>query len=356
MHRWIPQNPFVLLAAISLIALSCDHSFNPIGPPDTGLIVFSIFSTDRSAQFVRVSSPHAPDDPNSSFIGDTGVTDARIILRQPSKEYYTADNYDIVYAGDRFFKDTVLFRPAGSLEGSPVYLYGLDPFTPEPGQTYILIVSSPSHGSAAATLIMPPMPTLDFHGSYSILSNPLGYDRDVPIEFSVKLPAWLPKNPTGLPPGPQGYMTRLYVDYDVQKDGVWVSERAEVPLSSANPVDYTLDYPVYPKMVPWFSDDFVVQYKNGYLKSVILDLANNRYATNKLIFRRVVFMFLEADRNLCAYYALAHVEDDPRSVRLDTPFFPRMTGGGSYGRGMVGAYTLASLYRTFPADFVLNHQ
>jgi hypothetical protein len=351
MHRWIPRNLIVLLAAISLIALSCDHSFNPTGPTDIRLIVFSILSTDRSAQFVRVTSPHPGDDPNGSFAADTGVTDATIILRHPYLDYYQLD-----YDRDRYFKDTVLFRPEASAEGSPLHLYALDPFTPEPGGMYILTVSSPSHGSAAATVIMPPTPILDFYGSQFILTNPFGYDRDVPIEFSIRLPIWMPRNPTGQPSVPQGYVARLYVDYDVQKDGVWVSERSEVPVSSSDTVDCSLDSPVYPGMKRWASNDFRVGFKNGYLKSVIFDIANVRYATNKLVFRRVVFMFLEADANLYAYYASAHAVDDPRTIRLDTPFFPRMTGGGSYGLGMVGGYTLNALYRAFPADFSLNHK
>ena len=337
---------------MSLIALSCDHSFNPTGPTDIRLIVFSILSTDRSAQFVRVSAPHAADDPNSSFIADSGVTDASVILRQ----FHEKKGYQISYDPGRIFRDTVLWRPTGNQAGSPVYLYGLAPFTPEPGGMYILTVSSPSHGSASATVFMPPTPTLVFHGSYLILSNPLAANRDVPIQFSVRLSGYLPTNSTGQPAGPQGYVPRLYVDYDVQKDGAWVSERAEVPISSADTANCTLDSPVYPKMQRWTSDDFLVGFKNGYLKSVISDIANVRYATNKLMFKRVVFMFLEADANLYGYYASAHLEDDPRSIRLDTPLFPRMSGGGSYGRGVLGGYTLDSLYRDLPADFGLNHK
>jgi hypothetical protein len=85
---------------------------------------------------------------------------------------------------------------------------------------------------------------------------------------------------------------------------------------------------------------------------MIKQLTTVRYASNKIIYKWVVFDVLQADQNLYDYYASVQEYRDPRSIRLDEPMYSRVNGG----LGFAGAYTLDSLLYVLPENFPGNRQ
>jgi hypothetical protein len=158
-----------------------------------------------------------------------------------------------------------------------------------------------------------------------------------------------------LSPLAKGYIARLYVYYDVLKGSEWVEERIEMPIGTWNtePDYYGLDMLYYPQMsASPQSGLFVVSYKNGFLQSIIKQLTTVQYGANKIIYKWVVFVVLQADQNLYSYYASIQEYRDPRSIRLDEPMYSRVTGG----LGFAGGCTVDSLMVVLPENFVGNRQ
>ena len=61
---------------------------------------------------------------------------------------------------------------------------------------------------------------------------------------------------------------------------------------------------------------------------------------------------MQVERNLYAYFRVAHAYNDPHSTRLDEPLFSNAVGGV----GGIGAYTVDSLVHILPENFVENRR
>lgn len=239
-------------------------------------------------------------------------------------------------------RDTVLTRLDTSRYKFPLHAFALSPFVPVPGKTYTVTVQAPGFNVATATAITPGK---GFPGTGVttplILDNPGGYEENADIICNALLST-----------AAKGYVGRLFVDYDVLIETEWTEGRSEIPLAFIDPKVPDLKYVSYPQLTSRTANRMVVSFKNNVYKAVLRSLASGKSKSNKLIFNRVVFQLLQADKNLFNYYNTTHAFRDVQSIRLDEPLFSNVSGGF----GVVGAYTLDSLVHLLPEDFIYNNK
>jgi len=310
------------MTATALIA--CNQPFDPRAPLDRKMVVFSVLSTDRSMQFVRVQQSYlSPTYDPISYTSDNSVTDATVYLRASNGIY--------------LLRDTVLPRKDTSRYKFPIPAFTLNPFRPRRGESYEVIVQSESYGLASASVIVPGQSEISISSDATqALDHPEDYSQAAKLTFIVRM--------SGIS---KGFLGRLLIYYDVQKGSQWVEERIEVPVSSADSSNYTLDYPVYPRLtITPTTSQVSLYYKNGYYKA-ILNVVNSHYPSNRIVFKWATFVVLQADKNLFSYYSSTHASMDPYSTRLDEPLVSTVDGG----LGVVGAYSLDSLVRLLPGNF-----
>jgi hypothetical protein len=325
MHGELKQvRSIVLLCACLTVLPACDSYFDPRGPLDQKMVVFSVLSTDRKIQYVRVQQNYMPQDFNpASYVSDNALQDVIVAIRASNGVYFLADT---LLARD----DTIRYR-------FPLRSFVLNPFTPLRGESYELIVQSIYYGVASTTVLIPGESAIELSGDTGpILDRPDKHPQDAPMPVIVRM--------SGVS---KGFVGRLYLYYDVLKGSRWIEERVEIPVSSADSSSYSLDYPRYPQLAfTPFTAQAGLYYRNGYYRA-ILNKVNSQYQTNRIVFKWATFVVLQADKNLFEYYALTHQSLDPYSIRLDEP----TTSGINGGLGMVGAYSLDSLVRLLPGDF-----
>lgn len=293
-------------------------------------MIFAVLSTDRAAQTVRVHRGYMPlgFDPLEHSLDDA-ITDAVVTISESGTTY--------------LLRDTLILRPDTSRYKFPLHMYVLSPFTPQNGKSFNLSVESRSLGSASASVIVPGRVSLALSShAHRILSRPESQEQVDVILFEALI-ADVTK----------GYIGRMFIDYSVLKGAEWIEERVEVPLDSPDRKSYSLDRAWYPQLSPRSPAKQVsVAFLQGFYRAVITDLAFRKYPSEMLIFNRVVFQFLQAERNLYNYYAVAHGFRDAQSMRLDEPTYSNISGGV----GLFGAYTLDSLVYILPENFSGNRR
>ena len=311
-----------LLAAFTLPA--CDQSFDPRASLDSKMVVFSVLSTDRRAQVVRVEASYMPPeyDPlsysTSSFQGDAIVT-----LKAPNGIFQ--------------FRDTLLPRPDTTRYKSPIHAFVLNPYILLRGKSYQVLVQSPTFGQVTSTVTVPDQAMIALSAEMlDVLKNPDQYPKDAAVIYTMSLAR-----------SSKAFVGRLLLYYDVLKGAEWVEEAVEIPILSSDSTSYSLDIPHYPKFAVTPSTAQVgLLYRNGYYIAIINKL-NEKYHSTKVIFKWTTLILLQADRNLYEYYSVTHGGEDPYSIRLDVPSVSSISGG----LGMVGAYSLDSLVHILPERF-----
>ena len=320
-----PQSNILILLVVAACGLAaCDQTFDPRSALDNRIVVFSVLSTDRSAQYVRVDASYMPPeyDPLSSttnsFQGDAIVT-----LKAPNGIFQ--------------FRDTLLPRPDTTRYKSALRAFVLNPFTLLRGKSYQVLVQSPTLGQVVSTVVVPDQATIALSAEMlDVLKNPDQYPKDAAVIYTVSLAKTS-----------KAFVGHLLLYYDVLKGAEWVEEAVEIPVLSSDSTSYSLDIPRYPKLAVTPSTSQVsFLYRNGYYKAIINKL-NDKYRPTKVIFKWTTLILLQADRNLYEYYTVTHGGEDPYSIRLDVPSVSSISGG----LGMVGAYSLDSLVHLLPERF-----
>ena len=327
-HRTIKTALPVLLipAVVALWMMACNNPFDPRAPLDKQLVVFSVLSTDRDVQYVRVNSNYMPAgyDP-STYVGDNAVTDATVLLSGNGNSFV--------------LHDTSVARQDTNRYNFPMRMYTLGHFTPQPGKNYDLLVTSPSMGMASGSVTVPAKPSIVMDpASWVRLSDPMTRDAKEEIDFTVDLSSFS-----------KGYLYHMFICYDVLKNARWQEERYEVPLTPINiDTTYSLDWPEYTQLTQTpLTNRIVVQFKVGYLQSIIKLLTKFRYVDTHIIYKWIVLDVLQTDKNLFGYYKALRTYQDPISIRLDEPLYSKIDGG----IGLVGAYSLDSLTFVLPENF-----
>ncbi|MBF8296046.1 MAG: hypothetical protein HW389_2591, partial [Bacteroidetes bacterium] len=137
-------------------------------------------------------------------------------------------------------RDTLLPRPDSGRYNFPIYTYVLSPFTPVRGRSYLVSASAPSLGTASASVSVPDKGTVYYPPTTTLaLDNPTNSKPDVLLMLYLRL-SW----------AAQGYICRMYLDYEYLKEGEWVVGRAEVPVSSRNEKAFSLEGATYPYLHP----------------------------------------------------------------------------------------------------------
>ena len=314
--------------------MSCNQPFDPIGSVDQRLVVFTVLSTDRSVQYVRVTEPFYADgfDPSSSFNVSNAVTDALVTIQ--TQVTYTIDIYKrkhYILGEQLHLRDSILVSNEPVVNTAPFHVYTANPFTPQHGGKYDVYVSSATHGQASGSVIIPDPPTLTIpYSTIIVLDDTPRYASDTPLKFLMTLADSV-----------KGFVARLFIDYSVVREGEWISERVEVPVSSADRSKFGLTEATYPTLTESVGTrNRSVTFELGYLRSVVEKITAVTYAGQSVVFDKVVFMVLQSEPNLYDYVATSRLERDPHSIRLDQPPISKLNGKGY---GLVGGYSLDSL-------------
>ena len=318
---------FVVCAAGLLPLLTaCKDNFDPRAPLDQQMVVYSVLSTDRNAQIVRVQQSYMPSafDP-TSYNSDNSVN--AIVTLKASNGMY-------------LFHDTLLIQSDTSRYKFPLRAFTLNAFTPQWGETYQIVVQSADYGIATSSVTIPGQSRITVSAIVEdVVQHPEKYSLDTPMIFLVQL--------SGVS---KGFVSRFLLYYNVLRGAKWTEERVEIPSSSADTANYSLDFPKYPELaVTPSTSQIALYYRNGYFRA-ILNQVNARYQSNRLVFKWATFVVMQADGNLFEYYTSAHAGLDPHSIRLDEPLVSKVSGG----LGVVGAYSLDSTVTLLPGNFLGN--
>lgn len=325
------RSSFTFLGSCVLVTFlsACNQPFDPRGDLDQKPVVFSVLSTDRNLQFVRVERSYMPVGYNALvYNADNFIPNAVV----------TVSNGSLTMR----LRDTTLPRSDTSRFNFPLRAYVVTPFKPQYGGSYNVRVEVAGFEPASGSIVVPMKPVLgDDPLSMSVMDRPEGFLKNVDIAFPVILGK-----------GTSGYRVRLYVDYDVLKGSEWVEERVEIPTAFALPENNDLSQVLYPifARTPENRRAMAIHGLDVYSRTLV-EIAYVKHGSTKIIFNRVVVQLVQLDQNLYGYYISTHARHDPHSIRLDEPAFFAVAGGV----GVIGAYTLDSLVHILPENFPFDH-
>lgn len=318
----------LLFCALGGSFLACNQPFDPRGPLDSQVVVFSVLSTDRIVQFVRVEQNYMPTGFDAlAYTSDNFVPNALVTI-QGTDSTFT-------------LRDTTIARPDMSRYKFSIRAYFAKPLVINYGASYQVTVHSPQFEDASTAIVVPARPVVVMTPlSSQILQYPRPDTVKTEIVFTIDLGG-----------GAKGWIGRLFVYYNVLKEGRWVEERVPVPIYFIFPKVFTSV--VYRELTrAGYKNRSASVYRNDMYARTINQVANEKYPSSRITFTRAVFELVQVEENLYNYYEVAHGNNDPLSVRLDEPLYTNLVGGV----GVVGAYTLDSLVQILPDNFIANRQ
>lgn len=307
------------LLTLTLLFLSCNHPFNPKGPVEQQLVVYSVLSTDRDIQFVRVYTNYDVSgfDPFQNTT-DTPVKDARVVITGPRGSYT--------------LHDTLLARPDTSRYKSPIAAYA-GQWRAEPGTTYTLTVDASGVGSTQATVTTPGPTGTKYWIGGNVLDDPENAKEATYVGASTTI--WK---------STKAVSVQLLIEYFILKGNEWVTESIEVPVWAS----YNFGTVSYPSVYKSYGYAGGMYTKNIYINT--LKRVGKLHPGSRIIFGRIVFRFLQVDPNWYNYYETVQKFQDPFSIRLDEPDFTNL----SSGYGLFGAIAIDSLQHLYPDGFPYN--
>lgn len=306
--------------------LSCNEPFEPRAPLESKLVVFSILSTDRNDQVVRVERTYMPSGYDAmSYTIDGFVPGALVTIRESNNTHT--------------LRDTTFARPDTSRYDFPLRAYFVRPLSIEYGKAYQVNVRSPQFAEATASVVVPAKPMMSMTPlSSAVMQSPSSQEDSAEIVFT---------NTLGV--GGKGWIGRLLVCFSVFKNGTWVEGRIEVPFYFINPRPFLNIR--YGELTPsGFNNRSASVYLNIEYRATFIKVLYEMYPNTSVTFPRVVYELVQVDENLYNYFMVMHSGKDAFSVRVDEPLYTNLTGGV----GIVGAYTVDSLVQVLPRDFVFN--
>lgn len=295
------------LAALLGFLSGCQEDFSPKGPFENQFVIYSVITTSRDLQFVRVYTNYdVPGFDPLENTSDHPVTGARVVVSGPGGSYV--------------FRDTLLPRQDKSRYTSPIAAYVAN-WRPKPGETYVLDVSANNIGSTTASVTLPQKSgTLDWSPNTMILDYPDSAKQYFSFYGYGKLTQQT-----------KVYAYQMMIEYDVLKPDGWRRESVEIPT-------LTTVYKSYTNASGYCS-------KSTYVAT--LEQVVARYRNTKLTFRNLVFRLLQLEENWYNYYSTVRQFQDPFSIRLDEPDFTNLRNG----YGLFAGSTMDSLIHVYPDDF-----
>ncbi len=310
---------YVAVVSLVIEVVGCNEPFSPKGTYEEKVVVYSILSTRSDTQYVRVYSTCNPSgfDPFEQSL-DTQVTDAQVTISQGSVTYQ--------------LRDTTLRRLDKSRYNSDLHAYVVTGLTIQPEKVYMLSVKRRGEEIASASLTVPGLGSLIVETAF-----PFFYNDTIYVTAALSVAA-------------QGYLLRMYFEYEILKNNVWVLQRTEVPSYTQKIVDCTTFEGIYPRLQRsiFASSSFGLQpmgsgifLPSGFLST--LKKIRNTYGSG-LRFKRMLFELTQVEHNLYSYYNIAHGFRDEFSIRPDEPDFTNIRGGV----GVFGAFLHQSFEYSLP--------
>lgn len=293
-----------MLVLATIVVAGCNESFEPKGPYEQGLVVYSILSNRSDSLFLRLYSTYNPagHNPLENTV-DTDIKGAGVTVFNDSAAY--------VLTGV-VIPRTDMGRYTTNLNG-----YLAQPFQFQDGKTYTLIVTS-SAGNVSAKVTVPGRGQVDANNGF-ILKAPEKYTDD--ISAKVRLSSVT-----------QGYLLRLYVEFDAVVGSRTVHIRTEVPKAIRSSVGMSTVYD-YPMLIRRITDQVVVfeivYFSLDAYKSFLLD---QRTLYGEIKLTSATFILTQVESNLYKYYNLSNGYLDAFSIRSDLPDYSNINGGfGLFG-------------------------
>ena len=304
---------FVVGFVLVLIS-GCENSFDPRGPYQKQLVVYSILSSSSDSQYVRVFTTYNPSgyDP-AEITSDTYVRKASVTLTDDSTTYK--------------LRDTSIARVDKSRYTDDIGAYIAYPCHMRLGKTYRLSVVS-DQGNVSGTVSIPDAGLLIPNNAF-ILKAPDRYNSE-DVTVTVKVSALT-----------RGFVVRLYLDYLVRVGADWVHKRDEIPTSVLSVSGTTVQYN-YPKLTrrtseisqPYITAHFPITVYTAFFTKIV-----DQYGTDGFTLLSATYILTQVEANLYKYYNLANGFQDEFSIRTDQPDYSNIQGG----LGIFGAMTVDSV-------------
>jgi hypothetical protein len=225
-------------------------------------------------------------------------------------------------------KETVIPRVDKSRYSSDLVAYFAFPCPARLGKQYSLAITS-DQGNATATVSIPAKGYI-YNNTPYIFYDPEQYKEDIPVLV-------------GLSPTAQGYLVRLYLDFDVFIDQRVVHKRLEVPsgvVSTETPqLQYT--YPTLTRRPASTGYPYInIFFSHAAYRMVFKDLMAE-YGGFHLT--SATFILTQVESNLYNYYNVVNGFQDPYSIREDQPDFTNVLGGVGVFGAMVEDFVAVDL-------------
>jgi len=300
--KYRPLLSLFVLAALG--AAGCRESFEPKGPYQERLVLYSILSNRSDSQYVRVYTSYNPlgHNPLENTV-DTDIQNARVTIATDSASFALTSS--------------VIPRDDKSRYSTNIGAYVAHPFPVQFGKTYTLTVTS-ADGNASARVTTPGPGLVEANNAF-VMKSPEKYTDDISARVrlsSVTL----------------GYILRLYVEFDVKLGSGVVHVRTEVPkaVRPGGGAGYEYDYPM---LVRRITDRYlvyeIVYFNLDAYKALLQDL-EMKYGEIQLT--NGTFILTQVESNLYKYYNLANGFQDDFSIRTDLPDYSNVAGGfGVFG-------------------------
>jgi hypothetical protein len=309
-HTSIMQVPLKCHSLISMLVLTavgavgCRESFEPKGLYQERLVLYSILSNRSDSQYVRVYVSYNPSGYNPlEKTVDTDIQNARVTIAADSASFVLTSS--------------VIPRDDKSRYSTNIGAYVAHPFPVQFGKTYTLTVKA-MDANASASVTAPGLGLVEANNAY-VMKSPEKYTDD--ISARVRLSSVT-----------QGYILRLYVEFDAKLGSGVVHVRTEVPKAVRSGGGAGYEY-AYPMLVRRITDRFlvyeIVYFNLDAYKALLEDLAT-KYGEIQLT--SGTFILTQVESNLYKYYNLANGFQDDFSIRTDLPDYSNVVGGfGVFG-------------------------
>ncbi len=289
-------------SVVMVVACSgCENSFSPKGEYQQRLVVYAVISNRSDSQYVRVYTTYnlSGFDP-AEHTTDTDVRGAMVTMKDDSATYN--------------LKQTIIPRDDTSRYSTNLVAYYAFPCPLRPGKQYSLAITS-DQGNATSTVSVPTHGIITFTNPY-VLKTP-GANPE-PIAAAITLS-----------PIAQGYIVRLYVDFDVYIGQSLIQERLEVPSGTISPGSNIVQL-TYPTLEQRPSDSQTSAiFSHDAFVGLLNDLASQ---CTTFQITGATFILTQVESNLFKYYNIVNGFQDPYSIREDLPDYTNIVGGyGVFG-------------------------
>ena len=302
--------PLVVLGLLLALMGGCENSFDPRGPYEKRLVVYSILSNRSDTQFVRVYTTYNPTGFNPDEVtSDSYIRKAVVTLTDDSTSYR--------------LRDTTLFRVDKSRYTDDLGAYVANPCLVRLGKTYRLSVAS-SEGAIEAAVQVPGKGLLIPNNPFIIAAPEKYGNQDITVTIMISSLT-------------RGYLVRLYLEYEVWTGTQWIGKREEIPVSALSVSGTGIRYE-YPKLTRR-TTDVAQPYVNIHFPigtyTTVFKRISEQYGSDGFRIRRATYILTQVEANLYKYYNLVNGFQDQYSIRTDQPDYSNINGG----LGVFGAMT-----------------